>query len=292
MRPPGLRVAIGIITMGRAAILADTLRFLARQTRQPDRILVCATAGADVAGLPPGPELLLAPPGTSLQRNRLIEAATDCDLLIFLDDDFLPEPDYIAETEAAFAADPHLVVSTGTVLADGAKGPGITREEAEARLVKLRPTRDPTPQPAYNGYGCNMAIRLATARASGERFDEAMPFYAWYEDLDFTRRLGRHGAILRLPTARGVHLGTKTGRGSGLRLGYAQVVNPLYLARKGSYHWNRALRSVGRHVLMNLLRSPWPEPWIDRAGRLHGNLAGLADILRGRIEPDRAARLR
>ncbi len=287
-----MRIAVGIITMGRAAILADTLRFLGRQTRRPDRVLVCATSRADVAAMPKGPELLLAPPGTSLQRNRLIEAAADCDLLLFLDDDFLPEPDYLAATAAAFAADPALVVATGTVLADGAKGPGITREEAEARLVKLRPARDPAPVAAYNGYGCNMAIRLATARASGERFDEAMPFYAWYEDLDFTRRLGRHGAIQRLPAARGVHLGTKTGRGSGLRLGYAQVVNPLYIARKGSYHWNRALRSVARHILMNLLRSPFPEPWIDRAGRLRGNLAGLADLLRGHLAPDRAARLR
>jgi GT2 family glycosyltransferase len=286
-----MRIAIGIITMGRAAILADTLRTLARQARPADRILVCATARADIAGAPQGPELILAPPGTSLQRNRLIDAAADCDILVFLDDDFLPAPDYLAATEAAFA-DPALVVATGTVLADGARGPGLDAAEAHALLGKLRPVHDPAPLPAYNGYGCNMAIRLATARATGERFDEAMPFYAWYEDLDFTRRLGRHGLIRRLPAARGFHLGTKTGRGSGLRLGYAQVVNPIYIARKGSYHWNRALRSVGRNVLMNLLRSPFPEPWIDRYGRLKGNLAGLADLLRGQVQPDRAARLR
>lgn len=286
-----MRIAIGIITMGRAPILADTLRSLGNQIRAADRILVCATAPADVAGMPAGPELILAPPGTSLQRNRLIEAAADCDVLVFLDDDFLPAPDYLAATEAAFA-DPALAVATGTVLADGAKGPGLEAAACHALLAKLRPVADPTPVPAYNGYGCNMAIRLATARASGERFDEAMPFYAWYEDLDFTRRLGRHGTIRRLPAARGFHLGTKTGRGSGLRLGYAQVVNPIYLARKGSYHWNRALRSVARNVVMNLIRSPFPEPWLDRFGRLRGNLAGLADLLRGHIQPDRAARLR
>ena len=277
--------------MGRADILADTLRLLVRQTRQADRILVCATAPADVAGMPSGPILLLAPPGTSLQRNRLIEAAADCDLLLFLDDDFLPEPGYLAATEAAFA-DPAIVVATGTVLADGAKGPGITREAAHAMLDTLRPAADPTPLPAYNGYGCNMAVRMATVRSSGERFDEAMPFYAWYEDLDFTRRLGRHGAIRALPAARGVHLGTKRGRGSGVRLGYAQVVNPIFIARKGVYHWHRALRSVGRHLLINLLRAPCPEPWVDRLGRLRGNLAGLADLLRGRVEPERASRLR
>lgn len=286
-----MRIAIGIITMGRPDILADTLRSLAQQTRPPDRILVCATARADVAGMPQGPEVILAPPGTSLQRNRLIDAAADCDLLLFLDDDFLPERDYIRATEAAFA-DPAIAVTTGTVLADGAKGPGITRETAQEMVAKLRPVRDAVPVPAYNGYGCNMAVRLAAVRSSGERFDEAMPFYAWYEDLDFTRRLLRHGTIRRLPAARGVHLGTKRGRGSGTRLGYAQVINPIFIARKGSYHWNRALRSIGRHILMNLVRSPWPEPWVDRFGRLEGNLAALGDLLRGHVDPDRAGRLR
>ena len=121
--------------------------------------------------------------------------------------------------------------------------------------------------------------------------DERLPLYAWYEDLDFTRLLGRHGEIRRLPAARGVHLGVKFGRGSGVRLGYSQVINPVYLGRKGTYPWNRALRSIARHCVMNLLRSPAPEPWVDRWGRFRGNLAGLADLLRGKADPMRVMRL-
>jgi GT2 family glycosyltransferase len=286
-----MRIAVGIITLGRAAILRETLKDVLGQTRPAERVIVCAARAEDAAGLPAGAEVMFAGEGTSPQRNRIIEAAADCDLVVFLDDDFLPEPRYLAATEAAFAADPGLAVSTGTVIADGAKGPGIGLDAARALLAALPPPPDAAPAPAYNGYGCNMAVRLETVRAHAIRFDERLRHYGWYEDLDFSRRVGAHGRIRRLADARGVHMGAKSGRGPGLRLGYAQVINPIYIARGGAYHWNRALRSVGRHILMNLLRSPWPEPWIDRRGRLKGNLLALADVLRGRIDPARVSGL-
>lgn len=277
--------------MGRAPVLAETLRDLARQTRLADRILVCGTSAADVPAVAGGIEVSFAPPGTSLQRNRLIEAADDCDLLVFFDDDFIAEPAYLAATEAAFIADPGLVVSTGTVLADGIKGPGITAETARAIIGRAPAAARTAPTPAYNGYGCNMAVRLGVVRAHGARFDEAMRYYGWYEDIDFTRQVGRHGRIMTLPDARGVHLGTKAGRGSGVRLGYAQVMNPIHLARKGTFHWRLALRSLSRHIAINLLRSAWPEPWIDRKGRFRGNMIALRDVLCGRIDPARVGRL-
>ena len=290
--PPGsLRIAVGIITMGRAPVLAETLRDLARQTRLADRILVCGTSAADVPAVAEGVEVSFAPPGTSLQRNRLIEAVPDCDLLVFFDDDFIAEPAYLAATEAAFIADPGLVVSTGTVLADGIKGPGITAEAARGIIARAPAAARSAPTPAYNGYGCNMAVRLDPVRCHGARFDEAMRYYGWYEDIDFTRQVGRHGRIMTLPDARGVHLGTKAGRGSGVRLGYAQVINPIHLARKGTFHWRLALRSLSRHIAINLVRSAWPEPWIDRKGRFRGNMIALGDVVRGRIDPARVGRL-
>ena len=170
-------------------------------------------------------------------------------MVLFLDDDFLPAPDYLAVTEAVFAARPDAVVTDGTVIADGAKGPGLSVAEGRALLAADRPPADPLAcAPHFNGYGCNMAVRMATVRAHGIRVDEALPLYAWYEDIDFTRRLGRHGAILRLEGARGVHLGVKSGRVPGRRLGYSQVANPIYLARKGTFPWSHALPSALRHL--------------------------------------------
>jgi GT2 family glycosyltransferase len=287
------RIAIGIATRGRATILAEVLAELRRQRRAPDRIILCHVGPEDVAGIAaPGVEFLTAPAGLPRQRNAILDAAADCDLLLFLDDDFLPAPDYLAVVEAVFTARPDAVVTDGTVIADGAKGPGLTVAEGRAILATDVPPADPLAHaPHFNGYGCNMAVRLAVARAQGLRFDEALPLYAWYEDIDFTRRLGRHGAILRLAGARGVHLGVKSGRVPGRRLGYSQVVNPVYLARKGSFPWSHALPSLLRHCAMNAARSLWPEPHADRFGRFRGNLLGLWDLLRGRASPGRVLEL-
>lgn len=291
-----MKIAIGIATRGRAAILAEVLAELDRQTRAPDRILVCHVTPEDVAELParfPGVDFLAqSPGGLPRQRNRILDAVPDCDLLLFLDDDFLPGPEWLAVLEAVMTAQPGCAVITGTVIADGAKGPGLSVAEGRAILAADAPPPDPLAfHPHFNGYGCNMAVRVAPLHEHGLRFDERLPLYAWYEDIDLTRRLLPHGTILRLAGARGVHLGVKAGRVPGVRLGYSQVVNPIYLARKGSFPWGHALPSAARHCLINLLRSARPEPEVDRRGRFCGNMLGLWDLLRGRAAPERILEL-
>jgi GT2 family glycosyltransferase len=291
-----MKIAIGIATRGRPAILGEVLAELDRQARAPDRILVCHVTEEDVAGLParfPGVDFLAqSPGGLPRQRNRILDAVPDCDLLLFLDDDFLPAPEWLSVLEAVMTAHPECAVATGTVIADGAKGPGYGVAEGRTMLAADAPPPDPLAvQPHFNGYGCNMAVRLAPMRAHDLRFDERLPLYAWYEDIDLTRRLLPHGTILRLAGARGVHLGVKSGRVPGRRLGYSQVVNPIYLARKGSFPWGHALPSAARHCLINLLRSAWPEPEVDRWGRFQGNMCGVWDLLRGRAAPERILEL-
>jgi len=285
-----LRLAVGIATRSRPAVLAETVAELARQTRAPDAILICHVGPEDVGDLPrsrPDITFLTAAAGLPRQRNVILDA-TDADILLFLDDDFLAAPGYLAVLEAVMEARPDCVVATGTVIADGAKGPGISVAQGRALLAADAPPADPLAvAPHFNGYGCNMAVRMGVVRARGIRVDEALPLYAWYEDIDFTRALGRHGTILRLAGARGVHLGVKQARTPGLRLGYSQVANPVYLARKGTFPWSHAIPSAARHTLINALRSLAPEPHVDRFGRLRGNLLALWDLLRGRAAPGR-----
>jgi GT2 family glycosyltransferase len=219
-----MKIAVGIATRGRAAILGEVLAELDRQTRAPDRVLVCHVTPEDVADLParfPGVGFLRQEPGgLTRQRNRLMDAAPDADLMLFLDDDFLPAPQFLAVLEAVMAARPDCAVATGTVIADGAKGPGITVAEGRALLAADTPPPDAlAAEPHFNGYGCNMALRMVPVRAHALRFDERLPLYGWYEDIDLTRRLLPHGTILRLGAARGVHLGVKQGRVPGVRLG-------------------------------------------------------------------------
>jgi GT2 family glycosyltransferase len=287
-----VKIAVGIATRGRAEILRAVLRDLGDQTRAPDRVIVCHVTPDDIGATLPGVEYIVAQAGLPRQRNAILDAAGDCDAVVFLDDDFLCARDYLAVTEAVFEARPDCVVTTGTVLADGANGPGLTI--AEGREVLAADLEGPDrldTTPHFNGYGCNMALRLAPLRAHGIRVDEALPLYAWYEDIDVTRALGRYGTILRLAAARGVHLGVKVGRTPGKRLGYSQVANAVYLARKGTYPWSHALPSLARHTLKNAVLSPWPEPWADRYGRFRGNLLALADWARGRLSPGRILEL-
>ncbi len=139
-------------------------------------------------------------------------------------------------------------------------------------------------------YGCNMAIRLGAA--DGLRFDEMLPLYGWLEDIDFTYRVGRRGGrMVKAEAMAGVHMGTKGGRTSGVRLGYSQIANPVYMLRKRSVPQRLAWRLMRNNLFSNIGRSLWAEPHVDRIGRLRGNLIALCDLVTGRIDPRRILEL-
>jgi len=231
------------------------------------------------------------PRGLTAQRNLILAASSDADVLVFFDDDYYPEPDYIEEVMRLFVARPEVVVATNRPLLDGAVGPGVTHDEALHVLAQATPAASAV-VPTYGGYGCNMALRMAPVLRHDVRFDERLPLYGWLEDIDFSRRLSAHGRIVKCAALRGVHLGHKHGRTSGLRLGYSQIANPVYMLRKGSLSFDYALKHLAKNVLKNLARAAWPEPWVDRRGRLKGNCLGLLDLARGRISPERIQHLR
>ncbi len=99
------------------------------------------------------------------------------------------------------------------------------------------------------------------------------------------------GRIVRDSNLSGVHLGVKGGRTSGVRFGYSQIANPVYLWRKGTLHLDRALGQIARNVAANLRKSLKPEPWADRRGRVRGNFRAFYDLLRGRLDPRRVREL-
>ena len=287
---PG-RLAVGIATTGRAPVLTPTLRALAAQTRRPDLVLISAVTPDDVApgatdGLPFETRLLTGPKGSCPQRNTILDALSGEDIVLFIDDDFLMAPDWLAGLEALMTDAPDIVLVTGKVVADGVTGPGLSHDEAAAALARATPGAGEV-RPAYSGYGCNFALRMAPIRAHGLRFDEALPLYGWLEDIDFSRQLAPHGRLVRHEGLVGVHLGTKMARSPGLRLGYSQVANPVYLVRKGTMTRRHAADMMGRNLASNLYYTPRPRPWADSRGRLRGNLLALWDWVRGRLDPGR-----
>jgi GT2 family glycosyltransferase len=290
-----LRIAIGIATVGRPLLLRASLDELARQARPPERIVVCAPCADDIGVVADDAtiDVVLGPRGLTRQRNAILDQVRDCDVVVFFDDDFLPTSSYLEVVERVFTARPDVMMTTGLVIADGIIGPGISLEEARSWLSVFGPiTRDWRDlEEVANGYGCNMAMRIAAVEAAHCRFDERLPLYGWLEDVDFGHQLAQRGRIVKTLAAQGVHLGIKEGRQSGMRLGYSQIANPIYLSRKGTLPWLRALRLISRNIAANLLRLMIPEPYIDRSGRASGNIKAFKDLLSGSLTPERILEL-
>jgi hypothetical protein len=286
-----MKIAVGVATSGRKAILGCMIDRLAAQTRRPDHLFLSPATDEDIDmerlhSAPFPVSIVSSPKGSCPQRNAIIHAAADMDTLTFFDDDFFPAANYLAEMEVLLKADEEIVVATGHVLSDGIRGPGLSVEEAD-RIIKEDATPDPAPviEPTHNAYGCNMTFRLQPILAHRVYFDEELPLYAWQEDVDLCRRLRAHGKIVRFNRLRGVHLGVKFGRTSGLRFGYSQIANPLYLVKKRSVSLKWALKLMGGNVASNIVGSIKPPPYIDRRGRLRGNLVALRHLLSGSLDP-------
>ena len=283
------RLAVGIPTRGRPALLSETIAFLAKQVRQPDQILVAFADLVDIGDAAerfPHVKFIQTELGLTRQRNAILTLVGDNDFLLFIDDDFFLDPQYLRITERFFVENPQVVASTGRVLADDVKGPGLTVAQAKSILASSTGAQcEQRITLTFLAYGCNMCLRLAPVREQDLRFDETLPLYGWYEDWDFSCQLASFGSIVHISNACGVHLSTKIGRVTGVRMGYAQVANPIYLARKGTFPWSHVFKFIVGPCLKNLVRSLAPEAHVDRLGRFSGNLTAFRHLLTGTLNP-------
>jgi GT2 family glycosyltransferase len=285
-----MKLVVIIPTSDRKAQVSRLLRHIELQQRAPDEVIVSAPDATHVEPYQAknfALSYVFGKKGSSAQRNQALERVLDAsDIITFFDDDFLPADNYLRLVLVALERHPELAVVMGHVVADGARGSGFTFEQG---LALLRSAEASCPiEPRFDdhvgAYGCNMSMRSRVI--GGLRFDERLVLYGWQEDIDFTSQLRQHGRVVGFNTIIGVHLGLKAGRVSGVRFGYSQVMNPVYLINKGTVPAAFALDLVARNIAANLIRSLWPEPWIDRRGRLRGNLLAASHLVMGRIEPE------
>lgn len=293
IRARRMTVTVAIATAGRPLIVRDTLMHLARMEERPARVVLSLSDPSDFANvtlgdLPFPVEIIFAQGGLCAQRNAVLDIARKGEAILFLDDDFLIAEGYLSALVRLFVRHPDVVMATGKVLADGILGPGLDHAAGLKLLDGVRcPATPGELTDVRNGYGCNMALRVDPVLRAGLRFDTTLPRYGWLEDVDFSGGLSAHGRIVRSTALLGVHLGTKTGRSRGVPLGYSQIANPLYLARKGTMDRRRAYYMMSRNIVANVVKSARPETWVDRRGRLRGNLVALADLAGGRLSPGR-----
>lgn len=303
-----MQAFVVVATKGRPFETGRLLDYIARQTQPPARIYICGAGPADIDGLENHPlaqaglvETFISPrAGLTIQRNvavdRLLATSDIGDgFAVFFDDDFVPASDWLEQCAAYFSSRPDIAAVTGRVLADGVRSSGYGYDDADAYLSSARP-----PEPHWASgdtlrdlssvYGCNMAARISVLAQC--RFDERLSLYGWQEDRDFTAQAKRFGRTVYAPLCRGVHLGVKGSRISGVKFGYSQVANPLYLLKKGSMSVPETARFVSRALAANVLRTARRQTTLfDYPGRLRGNVMAFADLLRGRCRPERILEL-
>ena len=291
---PALSITVAIATRGRPSIVSRTVRYLlAEQTLKPQTIIVSCGDLTDAGDLKDveGVKIITGPPGLAAQRNTALKALPETtDVVVFFDDDFVAHRSWLEAAARVFQDENQVACLTGSVLLDGIKGPGLTFEDAVEAVESETLAEACALIEPFSPYGCNMAFRMASIERL--KFDERLVLYGWLEDRDFGASVARNGGrLVKSVEAMGVHMGSKSGRVSGVRLGYSQVVNPIYMVNKGTMSLFGAGAQIFRNVTSNIARSLRPEPYIDRRGRLKGNVIAFFDVLRGCLKPEKAAML-
>jgi GT2 family glycosyltransferase len=289
-------LAIVIATTGRKEIVEQTIKSLALRKSVPLVVVVVGASQADLPALskelPFQVELKVAPvKGSAIQRNHGIRGLlVSIEFVVFLDDDMEVHENYCAEVENVFRSAPEIAGFSGHIMANG----DITRTAARQLLDSYQiPSWMPIfgfyPKRWPGFYGCAMNIRRHLL--DKELFDERLPLYAIGEDSEMGFRLSRHGSVGGSSRCPVVHLAANSGRISEIGVGYAQIINPLYFARKG-IGFPKIVAYRDRLVRLTLVNFFfWIFPFfdvrhmVDRKGRFYGNLLALRDVARGEVEP-------
>lgn len=285
-----LRTAVVIASANRSALLSDILNSCAAQQGATFQTVVSVP---DEDSLPAdrsilaGVRVVTGSRGLAAQRNAALRALTDIDVVAFFDDDAVPREDYLARAVEFLGRHPEVVGLTGRVLLDGAVRGEVPPDFAEAALAtSSRQPGSDSWRPTRELYGCNFVFR--SDRAPELRFDERLPLYSWLEDHDFARRLMPYGTLAEYDECVVVHRAAASGgRHAHLRLGYSQVMNPIYLAKKGSFPIWLAAQQIFRPAAKNVALSVLGPAKSWRRERLRGNILAGKDAIRARITPER-----
>jgi len=290
-------IAVIIPSRGRPEELAETLSSIQRQTVIPQEIILSVTSEQDVS-----PDVLQADnvalcigeEGGAAQRNRAIRALHQgIEIVIFLDDDVELAPNYIEVIRSVFAQRPDLVGLNGNVLVNGGVDRLRARQIVEEHFRStLECNSNSQLYPGAHGlHGCCMSIRRSLF--DHIQFDERLKSYSWLEDADIGKRAHRYGTIGFCPDACLVHLGSRRGRDSARKFGFAQIMNPVYLANTGVFRWRETVvRHLIKSIAANVAGVILCDREVDRRGRLYGNAVALGMICRGRIRPEDILRIR
>lgn len=213
-----------IATMNRPGDLEKALASVFRQTRRPEQVLVIDQSedarSREVCARYPGVTYVHQQEKSLVRARNNGLARAGADIISFLDDDIVLEPDYFEKIMAYFEAHPEVGAVSGNadspVKFAGFKW-GIRRLLQRLFLVSFF---DGRMTPSGFGYpifehliskpmrveflpGCNMNFRASAI--AGMRFDERFTGYSYREDADFSYEVSRRHPVMMIPDARLVH---------------------------------------------------------------------------------------
>ncbi len=243
------RISVVICTYNGSATLRDCLEGALTLHYPNYEVIVVSDGSTDesprIAGEYEGVRVIETPQrGLSAARNTGLEAASG-EIVAYIDDDAIPDPDWLTHVAAAFAGGPYAAVGGPNVLPDGSG--------AVAQCVANAPG-GPThvlvsDREAEHVPGCNMAIRKADLEQLGG-FDPQ--FRTAGDDVDICWRL----------------------LDSGRRIAFSPGAVVWHHRRRSIRGYLRQQRGYGRAEA--LLERKHPEKYsaaghVDWAGRLYGN---------------------
>lgn len=314
---PDFSPSVVIATRNRAEPLGECLESIARQTRVPSEvILVDASDNSSTSELAgnlnsgftcPVRYLPARTKSSAVQRNQGIEIASG-NVILFLDDDVVLEPNFIAEIVRVFEEDSKREVggvSGIPILPDRVRVHAqpwwldrflmrifASKEERNyhGRLIGPAINFDPadlpdTVQPVEWLSGCAMAYRREALLA--ERFWESFTGYSIGEDIHLSARVGRNYRLLNTTRARLLHkcMGSITHR-DWAGLGESMVLNRHAITMHVLQR--RRLRDYFLLFAFELLYCPVAQirrpdfPWQANLQLLWGKLRGVGKLLRGK----------
>jgi GT2 family glycosyltransferase len=219
------------------------------------------------------------PAGLPLQRNAGV-ALSNADIVHFIDDDTVPEPDYFQAIVRCFEEEGADVLGVCGLISNLPARKAVTRASRVFLLdgkegAVLRSGRNILVFAAQHRRsvswlsGCAMSYRRDVLRR--EPFNEGLFGYALGEDVELSTRVARHGTLLVEPAARIAHLESPAGRWSQQRRIEAEILHRRRRVESSAAGetvlafwwscWGQVLISLGKAVTrrsrFNLLVACW-----------------------------------
>lgn len=217
IREDSIGLSVIVSTKDRPDLVLILLEALSDQTVTPDEVIVVdGGEGGDLAAALKQYEdvIYLHRPddrGAAHARNIGMDAS-EGDILVFLDDDVIPDPTFLEVLLGAYRAHPQVGGVGGVPVSE--EPPTVVRR-AFLRIFQLGPFADPTafhqasadgsPEEVTRLSGCAMSLRRELAIE--HRFDENLERYSLGEDMDLSWRASADRPLLLVPQARVKHEG-------------------------------------------------------------------------------------